>query len=326
MRLSKIILCSALISVSWVSFGQTTDSKWKSLHESIEYLKQDQSFEDEYGNPYDYGAEEINGNIQEVEWSEHNVNPENGLPVSGGPNGRNGQANKGLYRDFTYSPDEDFEGWEPIDGDDVYNYSEYDDTRDDIRERWDKDRNGSSNSKDRKQTSKAVTENTPKTKEEIEQEKKDVKSNANWTMILGIILLSVLIAFILYRVLANRNTDGRHKTHMNETDLSPQEISKTELELALEKAIKNGDYRAAIRVYFIFIMKDLMEKQWIDWEKEKTNLSYLREMMGRDEYNDFNQCVTIFEIVWYGKRDINESEFNALKVHFQKLLDKLGVK
>ncbi len=329
MRLIRTILCSALLCSSVATFGQNSDSKWKSLLESIEYLRQTESY-DEYGDPYEYGGEEINGEIREIEWSENNVNPGNGMPVSGGPNGRNAKPNKGLYRDFRYTPDQDFEGWEPIDEDKVYNDSEYDDTRDDIRERWDKERNSDSKSgKNNRNNSRAVTEKKPEPKsdEEIEKEKEDAKSNSNWLTILGIILLAILIAFILYRVYTNRQPGGNQKIDLNESDdMSPEEISKTELELALEKAIKNGDYRAAVRVYFIFIMKDLVEKGWIEWEKEKTNLAYLREMMGRDEYNDFNQCVTIFEIVWYGKRDINESEFDALKGHFKKLLDKLGVK
>ncbi|MBK6527473.1 MAG: hypothetical protein IPG07_19110 [Crocinitomicaceae bacterium] len=36
----------------------------------------------------------------------------------------------------------------------------------------------------------------------------------------------------------------------------------------LQEALARADYRGAVRIYFIFIVRDLSQKNWINWEKE----------------------------------------------------------
>jgi hypothetical protein len=109
-------------------------------------------------------------------------------------------------------------------------------------------------------------------------------------------------------------------------EVNPTEIPLTELERLLKEALDRGDYRGAIRIYFIFIVRDLAKKNWIAWEKEKTNMHYLREMSNRAEFEDFNFAVSYFEIIWYGKREIEKTRFELIQPKFTKLLSKLGVK
>jgi hypothetical protein len=109
-------------------------------------------------------------------------------------------------------------------------------------------------------------------------------------------------------------------------EINPIEIPLTELQRLLKEAIANGYYRGAVRIYFIFIIRDLAAKNWIDWEKDKTNFHYLREMSGKKEYEDFNRSVSYFEIIWYGKRELDATKFEQIKPNFTRFLDKLGVK
>lgn len=146
---------------------------------------------------------------------------------------------------------------------------------------------------------------------------------------LGYVLLAlfvVLIAFLIYYLFVNREKDGKSVVPINLEETAPLEIPLTELERMLKEAIARGDYRGAVRIYFIFIIRGLSEKNWIRWEKEKTNFQYLREMSGRTEYRDFNQSVSYFEIIWYGKREIDKNTFDQIKPDFTKFLDKLGIK
>lgn len=148
--------------------------------------------------------------------------------------------------------------------------------------------------------------------------------------IIGYILLGVLIvglAFLIYYMYINRQKDGAKVGEpINFDEVAPTEIPLTELERLLREALAKGDYRGAIRIYFIFIIRDLANKQWINWEKEKTNFHYLREMSGKHEFDDFNKSVSYFEIIWYGKRDLDVATFEQIKPNFTNFLDKLGVK
>lgn len=148
--------------------------------------------------------------------------------------------------------------------------------------------------------------------------------------IFGYILLGVFVvalAFLIYYLFINQPKDGKKVGALIEIeDMNPSEIPLTELQRLLQEALNRGDYRGAIRIYFIFIIRDLSTKGWIRWEKEKTNLHYLREMSGKSEFDDFNQSVSFFEIIWYGKRELDVQKFEQIRPKFTRLLDKLGVK
>jgi hypothetical protein len=146
---------------------------------------------------------------------------------------------------------------------------------------------------------------------------------------LGYILIGLLVVglmFLIYYMFLNSNSKGKKVTEVAEIeDVNPTEIPLSELQRLLQEALSRKDYRAAVRIYFIFIIRDLAEKKWIAWEKEKTNFHYLREMTGKTEYDDFNRSVSFFEFIWYGQREIDEPTFEKVRPNFTQFLNKLGV-
>jgi hypothetical protein len=42
-------------------------------------------------------------------------------------------------------------------------------------------------------------------------------------------------------------------------------------------------------------------------------------------YPDFSIAVNYFEIIWYGKRELNKNQFLAIQPNFTNLLNLLGV-
>lgn len=138
-------------------------------------------------------------------------------------------------------------------------------------------------------------------------------------------LLILLIAFLIFQLFMKSSAGGDgKKIEVQYEDLEPTQIPKSELELLLEKAIAKNDFRGAIRIYFIFIIKDLSEKEWIRWEKKKTNFSYLIEMRGKPQYESFNDAVSIYELAWYGNYRVNKEDFHALEPRFKNLLTSLN--
>lgn len=147
-----------------------------------------------------------------------------------------------------------------------------------------------------------------------------------WVFI--IIFGLALVALIVYLIMNSKGSPGAKKVDVDDhfEDVAPSEIPLTELQRRLKEAIESGDYRGAVRIYYLFILKDLSEKNWINWEREKTNMHYLREMSGKSEFDDFNKSISYFEVIWYGKREINQNQFSIIQPNFTNLLDKLGVK
>jgi len=143
---------------------------------------------------------------------------------------------------------------------------------------------------------------------------------SNFIMVLGILGLAALIFFLFFKA---SNDPGKKKIHGDIEGIIPTAIPKSELELRLEEALAKKDYREAIRIYFIFTIRGLIKKDLIEWEKEKTNFSYLIEMRGNPLESQFESCVSVYEIVWYGEREISLEEYKLLEPRFKKLVETL---
>lgn len=137
--------------------------------------------------------------------------------------------------------------------------------------------------------------------------------------VLFVILILALLALIIYYFLKNRQPSNKPiPFEPLDEDLNPATISKTELELRLEEAMARGNYKECVRIYFLFAMKDLIEKRRIFWKKEKTNVHYQIELTGKPEEREFGKIVAIYDLVWYGDYTVTREIYDQL----QPLLDK----
>ncbi|MFT7155306.1 MAG: putative membrane protein [Parvicella sp.] len=158
--------------------------------------------------------------------------------------------------------------------------------------------------------------------------KKSVSMGGAGISFLQVLMWAVIIlavSFLLYYFFVNGNLNEKGaKIESNFEDMSPSEIPKTELERRLEVALSENNFREAIRIYFIFTIKDLSSKKWINWEKEKTNISYLYEMRGRTQYQQFNEAVNIFDQVWYGEIEITKEQYQSIEPKYTSLLKSIN--
>ena len=63
----------------------------------------------------------------------------------------------------------------------------------------------------------------------------------------------------------------------------------------------------------MFILKELIAKDFIKWKPDKTNFDYLMEVRKSNGYDSFEECVRIYDLVWYGDYEISLNEYNRLK-------------
>ena len=134
-----------------------------------------------------------------------------------------------------------------------------------------------------------------------------------WRTLL-ILIIAALVVFLIYMYIKNRNPSDK-KIIQQEIDLdwNPEVITKTELEQRLEEALKNANYRECVRVYFTFILKELIRKNWIHWRKEKTNHHYIMEMGGKPNAHLFIETVRIYDLVWYGEYEIDRDTYEQIQ-------------
>ncbi|XOV66053.1 MAG: hypothetical protein ACFHU9_10495 [Fluviicola sp.] len=148
-------------------------------------------------------------------------------------------------------------------------------------------------------------------------------SSSFWTVLLIIIVTAVVVT-LLYFMLRNKKPKDTKVVVDVEDEWNPEVVTKTELELKLEAAQEREDFRECVRIYFTFILKELIKKGWIRWKKEKTNHHYVMEMGGRDGSLGFMECVRIYDLVWYGEYEIDRDIFEMLQptlLNYYKSLD-----
>ena len=144
-----------------------------------------------------------------------------------------------------------------------------------------------------------------------------------WKVIL-IVLGILLLAWIVYLIVKNYRPAIRPlEGNLSASDWNPVLIPKTELELRLEAAMEEENYRECVRIWFTFILKESIRLRKIKWKKELTNYDYLIQMSGKDGYTDFHESVRIYDIVWYGEYDIGKTEYLSLVPHLQKNYENL---
>ena len=174
--------------------------------------------------------------------------------------------------------------------------------------------------------------------DEASKEPKPVKninpSIFNWVPSLGlgkvfmwlvILALVVLIAILIVRQYSKpKNVKIDPKKQVFGLFKEAEELSKSQLESALSEALKAKDYRLAVRIYYLMIIQALSSKKLIRWKMDKTNGDYVRELRGKEHFQDFKDLTLTFDRIWYGGMQVDHVNFQELSPQFQYLLNNIS--
>jgi hypothetical protein len=147
-------------------------------------------------------------------------------------------------------------------------------------------------------------------------------SQSTWKTILILLLFAAVITG-LYFWLKKQNSNPKFIQEFDD-DWNPEIVTKSELDIRLENALINENYRECIRIYFTLILQLLIARELIKWKREKTNHEYLFEMKRGTIKNSFADCTRIFDLVWYGEYELDKSRFEKIQLRFQSLLNDLN--
>ncbi len=143
--------------------------------------------------------------------------------------------------------------------------------------------------------------------------------------VIGFILIAALLVFILLKLFgkglfSNKKVDVVQKTTLHELDERPME---TDLERFLREALENKDFRLAVRIYYLMLLKILHDKNFIEWKKNKTNMDYLAEVNKHPSYPRLSNNTIMYEFIWYGEKSLGESQFNMIRPSYIDLIKEL---
>jgi hypothetical protein len=134
------------------------------------------------------------------------------------------------------------------------------------------------------------------------------------------LLVAAGILFVIVKILMNINSspsiniDNDRVYTLSEVE---EKILEIDLEKILNEALLAGDYRLALRINFLIIIKTLSLRGKIKWAKEKTNWEYFNEIKDYTTASGFKDIISTFEPIWYGEYVVSEELFNKLQPSYE---------
>jgi hypothetical protein len=100
-----------------------------------------------------------------------------------------------------------------------------------------------------------------------------------------------------------------------EYDTTTENIHELDFASRLREAEESGNYRLALRLGYLQLLKLLSDQHLIDWQPDKTNHAYLRELAsGRPAARPaFGELTRQFEYVWYGELPLPASLYRQAR-------------
>ena len=103
----------------------------------------------------------------------------------------------------------------------------------------------------------------------------------------------------------------------------PEDIFAIQYQQEIDKALAQGNYRLAVRVHFLRLLRMLSDKNLIQYKQEKTNLDYLMELSSKTWYAEFFRLTRHFEYSWYGHFEVEEQTYRVIAGEFNQFEKKL---
>jgi hypothetical protein len=133
-----------------------------------------------------------------------------------------------------------------------------------------------------------------------------------------ILLIGAVIYFLLKSAMLNEPVPQNVETGdpLLRSNQHIDEIRESDIDRLLREALERNDFRAAIRLYYIRLLKHLNSGGYIAWKKDKTNRDYATELSASSFVRQFRKLMIAYEIIWYGERTPSAEEFKKLQGNF----------
>lgn len=156
------------------------------------------------------------------------------------------------------------------------------------------------------------------------------KAGGVFDLILTILpyFIAFLILLLLIKIFVNVPTEsilsGTAKTSKIRLGEEEELIKNSSINTLIAKALKEKNFRLAIRYQFIKILQLLETKHYIIWEQQKTNHDYENEIKKPYLQNQFRDLAYLYDFVWYGNFELDETEFKQAAPLFTNLEKELN--
>ena len=134
-------------------------------------------------------------------------------------------------------------------------------------------------------------------------------------------ILAFILLYAIYKIIINNNlffNPARKKTAVAEE--VKEEINKDQLDERIAIAVKEQDYRKAVRWYFLKTLFDLDARGLIRYHPEGTNNEYIVQLGSHSKAGEFSYLTQVYEYVWYGGFSLEPRQFESVEQRFRQFI------
>lgn len=137
-----------------------------------------------------------------------------------------------------------------------------------------------------------------------------------YVLIAAVIAIVVFVAIKLIGLNYNILT-GKSKPVEVPFEENLENIHEIDFDEQLNAALLSNNYRLVVRLLYLKTLKQLTDKQLINWQPEKTNQAYVLELASQPYQQEFKSLTKQFEYIWYGEFYIDKNTFEPIHQSFQ---------
>lgn len=140
---------------------------------------------------------------------------------------------------------------------------------------------------------------------------------------MGAVFIGIVIAFLLSSNTWLSQKAKKLNTPENVATEIPDDIFAIDFEAYLDKARLAGNYRFAIRLLFLRMLKVMAEKGIIEYSKDKTNMDYLMQIANPANRNALSKTALYYDYVWFGHFEVAKEQYQQIEQEITALTQTL---
>lgn len=164
-----------------------------------------------------------------------------------------------------------------------------------------------------------------KEKKELEQEKYNtyvpLGQRAWFQTLIWLIIIGGFATFlIIYLTGSNVGLFRKRNVIITEADdeIISEDIFAINYQKEIDKAASQGNHRLAVRLMYLRLLKNMAERNIIQYKQDKTNLDYLMQLHPTAYYKDFFKVTRNYEYTWYGQFNVDEEAYKIITNDFEQ--------
>jgi hypothetical protein len=107
-------------------------------------------------------------------------------------------------------------------------------------------------------------------------------------------------------------------------EITEENIFSLNYEREIRKAMDQQNYRLGIRLWYLFVLTELAQRNIIEFKHERTNSEYIHQLYGTTYYKDFFRLTRSFEYIWYGRFELTPDIYARLQNDFLNFKQQLS--